>query len=221
MQNQTAAQLLPPHRTDGGARTDGRPARPKGSCCWQIAVLGAYLKRRSNLIFLSEGQGGIPAAELSHCLRESLQNLTLFGITADQSCSLTGELSLAQIDALLRCVRTDSGGRPRHADRAVCPPWRRKGTRRCCRLRLCCKTDFSRNAGGRGRNIAGGRGRMAALHCACRKEAVSREKVRIRGYLRERREGILRQPAERDMLFRPQRPAGAVQPRRCTGWPSR
>lgn len=63
----------------------------------RMGVLGAYLKRRSNLIFLAQQQGSLPAAELFLCLQESLQNLELIGIAADQLFLLEGELPFTQI----------------------------------------------------------------------------------------------------------------------------
>ena len=46
----------------------------------RIAVLGAYIKRRSNLVFLSDETGRISARELLLCLNESISNLRLAGI---------------------------------------------------------------------------------------------------------------------------------------------
>ena len=63
----------------------------------KIAVLGAYIKRRNNLIFLAEDQNRFPAAELRHCIKESLQNLTLFGINADMLFTQESDLPFHQI----------------------------------------------------------------------------------------------------------------------------
>lgn len=46
----------------------------------KIAVLGAYIKRRSNLIFLESKVSTIPSSELQLCLKESISNLKLCGI---------------------------------------------------------------------------------------------------------------------------------------------
>ena len=62
----------------------------------RIGVVGAYLKRRNNLIFIAEQKPNIPPLELLQCLQESVGNLTLCG--AD--CALSFELE--------RSVRTDS-----------------------------------------------------------------------------------------------------------------
>jgi hypothetical protein len=63
----------------------------------RIAVLGAYIKRRNNLIFLAEDQNKLPAAELRHCIKESLQNLTLFGISADMLFTQESSLPFHQV----------------------------------------------------------------------------------------------------------------------------
>ena len=47
----------------------------------RIAVVGAYIKRRSNMVFLADNTGTLPARELMLCLKESLANLRLLGCT--------------------------------------------------------------------------------------------------------------------------------------------
>ena len=47
----------------------------------RIAVVGAYIKRRSNMVFLADNTGTLPARELMLCLNESLANLRLLGCT--------------------------------------------------------------------------------------------------------------------------------------------
>lgn len=54
----------------------------------RIAVAGAYLKRRSNLVFLADQSGTVAARELQLCLNESLANLRLAGT----ACALRFEL---------------------------------------------------------------------------------------------------------------------------------
>lgn len=55
----------------------------------KLAVIGAYLKRRSNLIMLAEKSGQIPAEELHLCLMESISNLRPYGV----NCALRFDLS--------------------------------------------------------------------------------------------------------------------------------
>lgn len=50
----------------------------------RISVILAYLKRRNNLIFVSNGQRNITMNELRNCINESIKNLDVFGI----SCTL-------------------------------------------------------------------------------------------------------------------------------------
>lgn len=54
----------------------------------RIAVAGAYIKRRSNLVFLSDKTGTVAAGELLLCLNESASNLRLAGISCGVSFDL-------------------------------------------------------------------------------------------------------------------------------------
>lgn len=63
----------------------------------QIAVLTAYLKRRYNLIFLAEDSSEIPAVELKYCIRESVQSLTLFGISCAYDFDLKDSLPFTEM----------------------------------------------------------------------------------------------------------------------------
>ncbi|MGN0967676.1 MAG: histidine kinase N-terminal 7TM domain-containing protein [Oscillospiraceae bacterium] len=58
----------------------------------RIAVLGAYIKRRSNLVFLSDETGAVSSRELLLCLNESMSNLHLAGMEC--AVSLDGEESM-------------------------------------------------------------------------------------------------------------------------------
>lgn len=58
----------------------------------RIAVLGAYIKRRSNLVFLPDETGRVSARELQLCLNESMSNLRLAGI--DCAVRIDGEESM-------------------------------------------------------------------------------------------------------------------------------
>ena len=51
----------------------------------RICILGAYIKRRCNLILFSEDKAEIPAEELSYCVMESVNNMESAGI----GCSFT------------------------------------------------------------------------------------------------------------------------------------
>ncbi len=60
-----------------------------GICC-----LGAYCKRRANLILLGENAGLIPAEELAHCLRESADNLRIGQIACSFCSAVSGMIPL-------------------------------------------------------------------------------------------------------------------------------
>ena len=46
----------------------------------QIIIIGTYIKRRNNLIFVGTQRGMITAQELRLCLNESVENLSLYGV---------------------------------------------------------------------------------------------------------------------------------------------
>lgn len=61
-----------------------------GTAC----VLNAYIKRRSNLMLLSEKETAVDAAELGLCIRESMDYLTASGVLCSFQQLGTGHLSL-------------------------------------------------------------------------------------------------------------------------------
>lgn len=68
-------------------------------------MLGAYIKRRSNLIFISESQKNIPIEELARCFEESGENLHIFG--AD--CALEMDISENTLKTHIRSLLQKSG----------------------------------------------------------------------------------------------------------------
>lgn len=66
----------------------------------KICVLGAYLKRMSNLILLGEESDFLPAKELEYCLRESVENLKVCEITVSLSGDCEGFLKKEDLTAL-------------------------------------------------------------------------------------------------------------------------
>ena len=58
----------------------------------QISVIGAYIKRRNNLSFLSEDWEQFPSGELKNCTEQSIECLTLFGIDAEQDFCLKKDM---------------------------------------------------------------------------------------------------------------------------------
>lgn len=61
---------------------------------WKMTVIGAYLKRRSNLLFLAGQDGMIHAGELGLCMEESMSNLRLRVKNCAFWLDLTGKLPL-------------------------------------------------------------------------------------------------------------------------------
>ena len=64
----------------------------------KICVLGCYIKRRGNLLLLGEENKQIPAAELEHCIRESLENLR----TSLEEMAANHSLTVEQMLKVLR-----------------------------------------------------------------------------------------------------------------------
>ena len=48
----------------------------------QVIIIGTYIKRRNNLIFVGSQNGLIPSVELQLCLNESNENLNYYGISS-------------------------------------------------------------------------------------------------------------------------------------------
>lgn len=59
----------------------------------KISVIGAYLKRRGNLILLADRTGMIPATELYLCLKETAYNMRLYGVTCAVCFEIEGDIS--------------------------------------------------------------------------------------------------------------------------------
>ena len=58
----------------------------------QIIIIGTYIKRRNNLIFVGSQNGLIPSVELQLCLNESNENLNYYGISS--KATIIGEALL-------------------------------------------------------------------------------------------------------------------------------
>lgn len=67
---------------------------------WKMTVIGAYLKRRSNLIFLADCDGMVPVSEVALCLNESMDNLRLHIRRCASRLDFEGELRLETAAAL-------------------------------------------------------------------------------------------------------------------------
>lgn len=60
----------------------------------KICVISAYIKRRSNLLLLSEENKVISSSELEFCLRESLDNIRLLGVHSSLKSNCSGTLDV-------------------------------------------------------------------------------------------------------------------------------
>ena len=57
-----------------------------------IAILGAYIKRQTNLILLKEKTDRIPSEELNYCIRESVECLKTCNVSCSFHFDLAGEM---------------------------------------------------------------------------------------------------------------------------------
>ena len=64
----------------------------------KAAVIGAYIKRRGNLMFIGEKSNVTDTAELSACLDESFANLELMGVEC--AIDIPGKYSIYTLDAI-------------------------------------------------------------------------------------------------------------------------
>lgn len=66
----------------------------------KMLVIGAYLKRRSNLVFLSDKDSVLEAKELELSVVESINNLETFGVTCGFISELTGTVLAINVIAM-------------------------------------------------------------------------------------------------------------------------
>ena len=66
----------------------------------RICVLSAFVKRRSNLVLISQGHERIEAQELGLCLRESMENIRMTGARATLLSRCTGSVEPARAELL-------------------------------------------------------------------------------------------------------------------------
>jgi len=81
IQRQTSRQIILLTRLiDAYALAENEQQRKK--ILGKVVVIGAYIKRRSNLIFIAEHNSAISVRELELCLEETIRNLELSGAAA-------------------------------------------------------------------------------------------------------------------------------------------
>ena len=62
----------------------------------QVIIIGTYIKRRSNLIFVGEQRGAIGVQELLLCLNESSENISVYGADCKAIVKGEGQLTVEQ-----------------------------------------------------------------------------------------------------------------------------
>lgn len=89
LQQQTTQQIELIHELI--AQYDAEPDEEKRrSLLAKITVIGAYIKRRGNLMFIGEKSETMDILELSRCLDESFANLELMGVECSVDCPKEG-----------------------------------------------------------------------------------------------------------------------------------
>ena len=110
MEKQTACQIGMLKRWLDELKETDDPGRAR-YLLGQVIIIGTYIKRRNNLIFIGVQQGEISIRELRLCLNESMENLTLHGVNCRISVKGEGRLSVeqaAQIYDLFEAVVEES-----------------------------------------------------------------------------------------------------------------
>ena len=82
MQQETAPQLERMQQLVSMLRREDDPEE-EGAAFGELVILGAYFKRRNNLLFLSQTRDSIDPAELGYCLKESSASLEILGIPSE------------------------------------------------------------------------------------------------------------------------------------------
>lgn len=95
MQLETAPQLKKMQDLVSALYKEDKPENEKELLA-ELTLIGAYFKRRNNLLFISETQDTIRTAELGYCFRESVSALELQGVTGSCLVEEQGNISLSE-----------------------------------------------------------------------------------------------------------------------------
>ena len=95
MQLETAPQLKKMQDLVSALCKEDKPENEKELLA-ELTLIGAYFKRRNNLLFISETQDTIRMAELGYCFRESVSALELQGVTGSCLVEAQGNISLSE-----------------------------------------------------------------------------------------------------------------------------
>ena len=95
MEAQTAPQIAMLQQRLAQLQKTGNPDSAR-RLLGQIMIIGTYIKRRNNLIFVGVQRGAISMQELRLCLNESAENLNLYGIPCKVLVTGEGLLTMEQ-----------------------------------------------------------------------------------------------------------------------------
>lgn len=95
MQFETAPQLKKMQELVSVLYKEDEPEKEKELLA-ELTLIGAYFKRRNNLLFISETQDTIRMAELGYCFQESISALELQGVTGSYFVEAQGNISLSE-----------------------------------------------------------------------------------------------------------------------------
>lgn len=70
---------------------------------FKISVIGTYMKRRCNLLFLGQKNDQILLDELLYCIRESVDNMKWAGIDGDVFCTKEGKVPFLSVLQMYDC----------------------------------------------------------------------------------------------------------------------
>ena len=94
MEQQTAPQIARLRQLLQQLQETDSLAEAKG-ILGQIVVIGTYVKRRNNLIFITSQKQTVEAGELRLCLNESLTSLELYGVQCAVTLQMEGALPVS------------------------------------------------------------------------------------------------------------------------------
>ena len=95
MESQTAQQIAMLRDLLAELRKTEDPDRAR-HLLGQVIIIGTYIKRRSNLIFVGVQRGAISVQELRLCLNESSENISVYGADCKTIVKGDGQLTVEQ-----------------------------------------------------------------------------------------------------------------------------
>ncbi len=96
MEAQTARQIAMLRDLLANLQKKQRIRTEPDTCSGQVIIIGTYIKRRSNLIFVGMQRGAISVQELRLCLNESSENICVYGADCKAIVKGEGQLTLEQ-----------------------------------------------------------------------------------------------------------------------------